>query len=286
MMPASGQPTWGCEAMATLGVLLVDPPAGSVATTARCAEEVGLEYLLVTEQSRVPSGPLSGRDPVVASTIALSATDHLKVGTGVAGSIYRPAVRMAQMAATLTEFSPRFVLGCGISHPGFAEYAGAEFPRSPIEHARAYLRDLRRFREEDLGFGGDFPVWWAALGPKMIEVGLDEADGVILNFVSPSTVSDIVRRAGTTDVIVYVRVGVSEELIAGADAYRKAFPVYARHFAQQGATRANGYDDLTMALRPDGGFPWSRLEEYADAGAAAVIAIPSGLSPSRLFEIV
>lgn len=117
---------------------------------------------------------------------------------------------LAQSAATMTHAAPgRFVLGlCGSSEPIVSWWNARPFER-PYYHVRDTIRFLRRawtgeLLTEDFG---SFAVRYykqrilpvepprilvAGLRQGMIELGAREADGVILNMMSPEDVAKVV----------------------------------------------------------------------------------------------
>lgn len=133
--------------------------------------------------------PASGRDPFVAAAAALRATSKIRVGTGVVGTVFHSSHHLALSAATLQEQSnARFVLGVGVAHKIFADHINWPYPSSPLMHMQRHAAELMHYSRSGLAFGGEFPVWMAALGTRMFELAAGLTDGVILNWVSPTTV--------------------------------------------------------------------------------------------------
>ena len=109
---------------------------------------------------------------------------------------------------------------------------------------RAYLGDLRKLMPTDL------PVYLAALGPLMLDVGGELADGVALNWCTADQVewsrvrlADAARAAGRSvpQIIEYIRTAVDQDAelarrIVGVQALRYALgaPAYRRHFERMG----------------------------------------------------
>jgi alkanesulfonate monooxygenase SsuD/methylene tetrahydromethanopterin reductase-like flavin-dependent oxidoreductase (luciferase family) len=111
------------------------------------------------------------------------------------------------------------------------------------ERMRRYLPEVR----EALMPG--MPLYAAALGPLMLEVGAQLADGIALNWCtaeqvtwSRQRVEAAARRAGrsTPRVIEYIRTAVdpdptpAQRTVATAAARYLGFPVYRRHFERMG----------------------------------------------------
>jgi probable F420-dependent oxidoreductase len=119
---------------------------------------------------------VGGRDAFAHSGVALAATERLTVGTGIANLWSRPAPTMQAGGRTLAEAYPdRFVLGVGVGHPFQAESVGADY-RKPLTRMRNYLSQM----DEEAGVNPPavpFSRVLAAIGPKMLELSRDAADG-------------------------------------------------------------------------------------------------------------
>jgi alkanesulfonate monooxygenase SsuD/methylene tetrahydromethanopterin reductase-like flavin-dependent oxidoreductase (luciferase family) len=275
----------------SVGIVLKDPSCALVAEVAPLADRRGLSHLLFTELSIPDRDVITGRDPFVLASIALGASARLRAGTAVAGTPFHPARHLALRAATVHEQSGgRFVLGCGVAHRAFADLVGVAYPRSPVAHARAYLDELRSLGGR-IAFGAGFPVWLAALGDRMAEIGAAHADGLVLNWVSPEWTRrtvDVARRTagGETTVAVLVRVGPAAALERAARSYGSTFPNYAAHFARQGlATPAN----VAAATGVPVGEPEAlaeRVAAYGAAGADVVLLYPADLDDDAIRAVV
>jgi alkanesulfonate monooxygenase SsuD/methylene tetrahydromethanopterin reductase-like flavin-dependent oxidoreductase (luciferase family) len=114
------------------------------------------------------------------------------------------------------------------------------------EAMRAYLDDFRA------RVPADFPVYLAALGPRMLEVAGEMADGVALNWCSSEQVSwsrkrveQAARRAGrpAPRIIEYIRTAVdddpalAERTVALGAARYVQYPAYHKHFERMGVAR-------------------------------------------------
>lgn len=271
--------------MTTVGLALKDPPMGDVALLATVAEDQGLSHILTTELS-VLGEPATGRDPFIVSSVALAATCRLRVGTGVAGSVFHTSRHLALTAASLNEQSDgRFILGIGVAHKVFADHIGSPYPVSPISHIEEYLGDLRRYNSGGLAFGAGFPVWLGALGDRMLRTAAVGADAVLLNWVTPQAV-----RAGLDHLLehdlprpkvaIFVRVGQREQLRAMAETYRTMFANYGRHFARQALPDSDSAVDQTCAaLNRSGSLDnlSDLVTAYSEAGVDHVLLYPADL---------
>jgi probable F420-dependent oxidoreductase len=130
-------------------------------------------------------GEALGREAFTNASILLSATKHLVVATGIANVFVRDAWATNAAAKTLAEAYPdRFVLGLGVSHRPMVEMRGHDY-RSPLSTMRAYLKDMREAQFTGVEPEHDPPWLLAALGPKMLELSRDLADGAHPYLVTP-----------------------------------------------------------------------------------------------------
>ena len=119
-----------------------------------------------------------GSDPMVLAAKILSATDRLQVALGVANIYSRDATMMVGGQFGLNEqWNGRFLLGLGASHAFIVEGMRGHHYGKPVATMRAYLEAM-----DSVNYGGPAPVEkplrvLAALGPKMLELARDHADG-------------------------------------------------------------------------------------------------------------
>jgi probable F420-dependent oxidoreductase len=127
-----------------------------------------------------------GRDPFVLAARLLDHTDRLIVATGVASVYARDPLAMKSAQLTLAEQSgDRFLLGIGISHQLLVEDIRGHVYGKPVTSMREYLAKM-----EAAQYGGMPPAEapktvLAALGPKMLELARDAADGAHPYMVTP-----------------------------------------------------------------------------------------------------
>jgi len=130
-------------------------------------------------------GEALGREAFTNASMFLSATSRLVVATGIANIFVRDAWATNAAAKTLAEaFPDRFVLGLGVSHRPLVEMCGHDY-RSPLSTMRAYLKDMHEARFDAAQPEYDPPWLLAALGPKMLELSRDLADGAHPYLVTP-----------------------------------------------------------------------------------------------------
>jgi probable F420-dependent oxidoreductase len=117
------------------------------------------------------------------AAILLAATDRLVFASGIANIHARDPMAMANGAKTLGEAYPgRFVLGIGVSHAPSVATRGGTYGK-PLETMRAYLdaMDAAQYAAPDPD--PPVPLVLAALGPRMLELAAERADGAHPYFV-------------------------------------------------------------------------------------------------------
>ncbi|PXY34039.1 hypothetical protein BA062_17735 [Prauserella flavalba] len=121
---------------------------------------------------------IGGKESLVQLGIGLAATETLVFASGVANIWARHAATMPA-AATLAEAYPgRFVLGGGVSDRPMVEASGQVFGR-PLAAQRDYLERMRESSALTLQPATPFPTLVGALGPKMLDLARDHADGAM-----------------------------------------------------------------------------------------------------------
>jgi len=175
-----------------------------IVAAARDIESQGFQSAWIHTWSVPPSGPfVAGMDPLAALTAAAGATSTLELGTAVVPTYHRPPPVMAQGALTVESAAPgRFVLGLGVSHKSEVEDVMGIPYEPPARQMRAYLRaflpildggpmDHRDGRLSVRNFqipGAErMPVLVAAMGPMMLKVAGELADGTVTGLAGPRT---------------------------------------------------------------------------------------------------
>ncbi|HET7571526.1 MAG TPA: TIGR03620 family F420-dependent LLM class oxidoreductase [Gaiellaceae bacterium] len=150
-----------------LGVL----PAREEAAAARELERLGYGALWYGE------GPFN-REAFAHAALLLAATERVAVASGIASIWLREPVSARNGALALAEAHPgRFVLGLGVSHAPLVERIGREY-RRPLAAMRTYLSEMDAAGEYRAAAPAEpAPVVLAALGPLMLELSRDAADG-------------------------------------------------------------------------------------------------------------
>jgi F420-dependent oxidoreductase-like protein len=193
---------------------------GQAVERARLAEEAGCESVWL---SQLPNE----RDTALVLAAYAAATERVGLGSFVLPIYTRHPTAMAQMAATLDELSGgRFRLGIGVSHKVTVEGLWGLALDRPVDAMREYLAIVRSLLVEgSVGFEGshftaragytpprrpELPILVAALGPRMLELAGEMADGVALWMCSPSYIE--------SHVVPHVRAG-REQAGKGLDGF-------------------------------------------------------------------
>lgn len=235
----------------------------SWATTAAAAADLGYDSLWTAETSGAEA----------FSLLATMSAQHpgMSLGTGVLALQLRTPMLAAMGAATLQALRPDIdvMLGVGISSPVVVgAWHGATYGARPLAQTREYLTLTREcLSGEPVTFEGDFyqcrkfrlglrlgerrpKLVVGALNAKMLQLGGEIADGVLLNYLPASAVPWCVeqirigertagRPVGSCEVLAYVHVGVTDMDSAREPAQKDLFGYivvdsYARAFERAG----------------------------------------------------
>jgi probable F420-dependent oxidoreductase len=230
---------------------------------------------------------INAKEAFAQHSILLAATESLIVGTGIANLWARHGSAMQGGASTLAEAYPgRFILGVGVSHPHQAARAGYEYGR-PLQRMNEYLDQMEAAAKSPF-LAEPFPFVLAALGPKMLEVARDRADGAH-PFLSPVEHTARARQIlGPDKLLIPHQAVVLEPDPAQARATARAnlavgqaaTSVYGQNFKRLGYTDEDLSDGFSDRLI-DAIVAWGdeaaiarRIQEHLDAGADHVLVHP------------
>ena len=228
-----------------------------------------------------------GRDPFAHIAWLASQTSTLVFATGIASIFHRHPGPMAQVANTLAEQSGgRFVLGLGVSHaPMVAGLRKLDYSK-PLSQMRDYLAAM-----DASPYRGPKPAEpplrvLAALGPKMLELSRDAADGAHPYWTTPEHTAEAREILGPDKLLcVEQKVVLSVDADAARTAGRTAIGVYAdlpnyrNNWLRLGFTedeitqRADRFVDAVVAWG-DADTVRARLQAHRDAGADHVCVQP------------
>ncbi|MDH2904092.1 MAG: TIGR03620 family F420-dependent LLM class oxidoreductase [Actinomycetota bacterium] len=151
-----------------------------------------------------------GRESLTSATLLLSATSTLTVATGITNIWGRDAVASVNAARTLNAtFDERFVLGLGVSHQPLVERLRGHEYRSPLTNMRDYLTSMDKAPMHAFEAQQPYARVIAALGPKMLALGAELADGVHTYLV------DVEHTALSRAVIGDKFLGVEQAVVVG-----------------------------------------------------------------------
>ncbi len=195
---------------------------------------------------------IAGRDALTTLALITPRTERITTATGIVPIWTRTPVTFAQEAATLFEGTGgRFMAGIGVGHAPLVEsWHGTTFAK-PLAAMRDYLTIVRaalstgsvqhdgEVYSAHFGFLGftpqPVPLLVGGLGPKMLELTGELADGAILWMSSPGHIREV--------VIPSLAAGAAR---GGRDA--EGFDVFACMFAAPGPDRASARDAIRRQL--------------------------------------
>lgn len=231
-------------------------------------------------------------DPLTVAALVGAAVPGIEVGTAVVQTYPRHPISLAGQALTVAAATGnRLTLGIGPSHKQIIEGVyGLSYDR-PARHTRAYLTALRA---ELSGTGhvqvpGAQPprVLLSALGPVMLRIAGELADGTVTVWTTAATVADHIRPridavAKDPRVVAAVMLSVTDrpdtvrQEVAGALGFASDLPSYRALLDRQGqsnvAETVIAGDEDTVA---------AAIHAYVDAGATDVLVSLVGNSAEK-----
>jgi len=274
-------------------VLSAPVPPRTVVEQAKAAEAAGFATAWTSHIMR-------GTDSFAAITAAGLATSRIELGIGVVPTYPRHPYVMAQEAATVQALvGGRLTLGIGVSHKPTMGMLGLEY-LSPAEHLREYLHVLGplvtdgkvsysgRYFEVEGGFTvpetSPVSIVVGALGPKMVRVAGELADGTVTWLAGPRGLGEHIvpqltkaaADAGRAAPRVIVGLPVA---LAEADAARATvLDTFARYGGLDNYRRQlerEGVESVAdMAVVGDEAAVLRQLAALRDAGATELWAVP------------
>ena len=271
--------------MARLGVRLETGPQFTprdLLGLASLAEEKGYESIWLPE---------GVGDALVHITAVATATSRIKLATGILPIFSRTPTLLAMSAGGLDPISQRrFILGLGVGHQGSVEGGHGVPYRRPLARIRETVEIVRRLlggervtykgrvfnlRDSVLGFTPprpDLPIYLAALGPQMIEMAGEVANGVLLNWASPGYLRRAMehlhlgaeragRNPGDIDVACYLRTAVVDDPAQAQPALQQQIARYFRMPFYRNYFELSGFQEEAASV--------SQALARGDADAAA-----------------
>ena len=297
------------------------PPSETILPLAKLAEDAGY--------TDIWSAEVGGTDGLTPLAAIAAVTERVRLGTAILPAASRPPALLAMSASSIQSISGgRFVLGIGTSTTIIVEgWMGQSFDK-PLTRVRQTVEAVKEaFAGGKVNYEGHsfstagfrltapppqpVPIYIAALGPKMLRLAGEIADGVILFLFTPQGVKDALghvregaEAAGRNfdDLDVVIRIGAAlnedEEVLrfmlrrvttpyAMVDVYnrsleRQGFDAEAAKISQlwkdgdrDGATAAVTDEMLeSFYIFGDEDACKSRLQGFRDAGIKTPVLMP------------
>ncbi|HEX5226992.1 MAG TPA: LLM class F420-dependent oxidoreductase [Bryobacteraceae bacterium] len=250
-----------------------DQPAAKAQEGARELEELGYGALWF--------GEAMGREVLTNAGLLLAGTRRMVIASGIANIYARDAMAMSSGQKTLAEAYPnRFLLGLGVSHIPLVEQLRGHKYDKPVATMRAYLEAMDRAPYSAPAPATKPPRVLAALGPKMLELSAQLADGAHPYNTNPEHTSQARTILGDAPYLCPEQAVVLETNAEKARGIGRAFlgfyltlPNYANNFLRLGFDEADFKDGGSNKLI-DAIIAWGdlnaiqrRVREHHEAGA-------------------
>lgn len=270
----------------------------------RLARDTGLDSVFF--------GHTASWDALMTAALAGREVPGIEVGTAIVPTFPRHPLALASQALTAQAMTGgRFTLGIGPSHPQVIEDAHGISYERPARHVREYLSALRPLlRGEDVDYHGETltavgtldapgatapPVLVSALGPAMLRIAGELADGTVTTWTGAEAIADhivptITKAADAAGrPAPRVLAGAVVALTSDPDGVRRAladqfgpastFPAYRAILDRQGLS---GVHETVIA--GDEKAITRELRRFADAGATDLLISPHG-NTTRVLEL-
>ena len=276
------------------------------------------------------TGEVGGGDAVTTMAVLASHTTRANIASGIFPVQTRTPIVLGMTAASLGHMAPgRIRLGLGVSSPIIVnQWNGLPYER-PLDQLREAVQIIRAvIAGERVNFEGKFyrirnfrlmqppppkpvPIYLGALGPRMLQLAGEIADGVLLNWISPESVPQSIsqieigakragRRVADLEIAAFVRTLVTDDPaparawlardITGyvsVDSYARFFTacgfgaeVEAVNAAWKAGDRAGAVGQISerfldgLGVVGPAAFCRQRLGEFAKAGLTQPVVIP------------
>ena len=269
---------------------------------ARAAEHAGFDELWLAEDFFFTGG-------VSGASIALGATERIRVGLGVVSAVVRHPALLAMEISTISGAHPgRFTAGGGLGVPAWIRQMGLH-PRSPLAAMRSCVTTVRRLlrgetldgaeAEEEWEFndvtltypetGEPTPIHMGVSGPKMLTLSGEIADGSILSVAASheyvrwarERIDEGRTQGGRTDehrVTVFAIYSVDDDPAAARAAVRDPLAFY-KSTGTNALTDVYGITEELKEMHAAGGYdvirermPDQWIEDLTIAGSPEEVA--------------
>jgi alkanesulfonate monooxygenase SsuD/methylene tetrahydromethanopterin reductase-like flavin-dependent oxidoreductase (luciferase family) len=280
-----------------------------LAPAARNAEDLGFGELWFAEDYFFTGG-ISG------ATAALGATREIPIGFGIVSALVRHPALLAMEVATIERMYPgRLVAGIGVGVPGWMQQMGI-LPSSPLSAVRECVVNMRALLEGETvdtkgriyefnqvtlthppdaarGVPGaePVPIRLGPIGPKMLELSGEVADGSILSVLAGTDYVRWAREriaagaarsgrdAGAHEVCAFAMYAIDEDGDKARAALRAVMAFYFAAMPKSALSDVYGIEEELTALLADGGMenlaenmPDAWIEDLAVGGTPAECA--------------
>ncbi len=229
-----------------------------------------------------------GRNPFAHAAYLFEHTERLHIATGIANIYHRHPGMMAQSQKTLAEQSGgRFLLGIGVSHAPLVEGLRGVPYGKPVATMRKYLEDMAASPYSAVAPAEPPQTVLAALGPKMLALSAEKADGAHPYWTTPEHTAMAREILGPGKLLcVEQKVCLETDPARAHEAGRKALAMYSRlpnyrnNWLRLGFTDEDvdggGSDKLIDALVAWGDEKaiQARIQAHRDAGATHLCIQP------------
>jgi probable F420-dependent oxidoreductase len=190
-----------------------------------------------------------GRNVLVHSSWLLANTKDLIVAPGIANIYARDAMAMANGQRALAEQSGgRFLLGIGVSHPPMVAGLRGHHYGKPVATMRAYLKEMALAPYVAPEPPEKPPTILAALGPRMLALSAELADGSHPYNVPPEHTAEARRIMGPGKLLCpEVWVLLESDAAKARSAARQALAPYLKLDNYVNNWRRLGFGDDEMA---------------------------------------
>jgi len=285
-----------------IGVSLGDmTPPERLGEKARRLEDLGYSHLMIPEDYwYVPA--------LIGTTLALSATRSVPVGTSIVSGVVRhPAVLAMEIAGISRAFPGRFRPGIGLGLPEWLNQMGI-MPDKPVAALRESVSSIRRliagetvtlegkqFSLDNISIehpaGEHLPITMGVSGPMLLSLSGQLADTTLLaasagiayfRFAIAQVQKGLKKAGRSLEAMSYSTVALTCVDRDGAKARAAARPIFASFMAEFGTnalTDAYGISDQLNALVEEGGsdavlarMPDEWLEDLTLVGSPGEVA--------------
>jgi 5,10-methylenetetrahydromethanopterin reductase len=209
--------------------LIPESPIADIVELAVRAESLGFERCWVYDEG------LAARDVHITMTAIGAATERLAIGPGITNPHSRHPAQTAAAIATLDEMTGgRAFLGLGAGGSLTLAPLGIE-PHRPLAALRETISACRSLfsgevidlegdhitlRSAKLHYGrADLEIWVAGRGPRVLGLGGELADGVLLDFLHVDVIADAIDliRRGAVEGADTPRIAYSTSIVTDED---------------------------------------------------------------------